>query len=237
MQYVTSNSCNSRNCNDSTSITEGNRFGSLRFGSGLFENSSVRFGSVRTVIFPASKRFDLRFSDASWLGPVGFGSVPCPVPTGYIIKRFASVRFGRFGSVSYSFLSVLRADTDDTEIMIIIMILIMIIMITIVIIIIIMMIILLLLLIIILIIIMILIVVIIILIMIITLIRIIPILITIILIIMIMILQHDNYNNTNISNTGVCKINARYVSSIITSASPPSPRSSKLKGKRRSRLT
>ena len=38
-------------------------------------------------------------------------------------------------------------------------------------------------------------------------------------------------------DSGVCKINARYVCSIITSASPPSPRSSKLKGKRRSRLT
>jgi len=38
-------------------------------------------------------------------------------------------------------------------------------------------------------------------------------------------------------DSGVCKINARYVSSIITSASPPSPRSSKLKRKLRSRLT
>ena len=34
-----------------------------------------RFGSVRKTIFPGSTRFGLRFSDASWLGSVRFGSV------------------------------------------------------------------------------------------------------------------------------------------------------------------
>ena len=44
-------------------------------------------------------RFGLRFLDASWLGPVRFGSVPRPVPARSRIKRFGSVRFGpvRFG--------------------------------------------------------------------------------------------------------------------------------------------
>ena len=74
-----------------------NRFVSIRFGSRLFENSSVRFGSVWTIIFPGSTRFGLRFSDASWLGPVRFGSVPRPVPAGSRIKRFGSVRPVRFG--------------------------------------------------------------------------------------------------------------------------------------------
>ena len=46
---------------------------------------------------------------------------------------------------------------------------------------------------------------------------------------------NDNNNDNSCCITGVCKINTRYVCSIITSASPPSPRSSKLKGKRRSR--
>ena len=50
--------------------------GSARFVSvpDFFNNSSVRFGSVRTIIFPGSTRFGLRLSDASWLGPVRFGS-------------------------------------------------------------------------------------------------------------------------------------------------------------------
>ena len=88
-------------------ITGRNRFGSIRFGSGLLGNLSVRFGSENNI-----SRFDgfsLRFSDASWLGPVRFGSVPRPVPAGSGMKRFGSVRFGsvrfgRFGSVSYAFL-------------------------------------------------------------------------------------------------------------------------------------
>ena len=41
-----------------------NRFGSIRFGSGLFDNSSVRFGSVRKIKYPGSTRFGLRFSNA-----------------------------------------------------------------------------------------------------------------------------------------------------------------------------
>ena len=51
-----------------------------------------------------STRFGLRFSDVSWLGPIRFGSVPRPVPAGFEIQRFVSVRFGPYGSVSYSFL-------------------------------------------------------------------------------------------------------------------------------------
>ena len=65
-----------------------------------------RFGSVRKHIFPGSTRFGLRFSDASWLGPVRSGSLPRPVPAGSRINRFGSVRFGRFGSVSYSVLQI-----------------------------------------------------------------------------------------------------------------------------------
>ena len=75
-----------------------------------FRKEPVRFDSFRfrTNIFPGSMRFGLRFSDASWLGPVRFGSFPRPVPAGSRIKRFGSVRFSRFGSVSYSFLSLRR---------------------------------------------------------------------------------------------------------------------------------
>ena len=68
----------------------------------LFEISSVRFGSVRQIVFPGSTRIGLRFADASWLGSVRFGSVPRRVPAGFEIKRFGSVRFGQFRSVSYS---------------------------------------------------------------------------------------------------------------------------------------
>ena len=73
-------------------ISGGNRFGSIRFGSGLFEKSSVRLGSVRKVEFPSSTQFSLCFLNASWLGPVRFGSFPRPVPAGSEIKRFGSVR-------------------------------------------------------------------------------------------------------------------------------------------------
>ena len=55
-------------------------------------------------MFPGSTRFGLRFSDASWLCPIRFGPFLRPVPAGSRIKRFSSVRFGRFGSDSYSFL-------------------------------------------------------------------------------------------------------------------------------------
>ena len=58
-------------------------------------------GSFRTDDFPGSTRFGLCLSNASWLGPVRFGSFPRPVPAGSRIKRFDSVRFDR--SVSYSF--------------------------------------------------------------------------------------------------------------------------------------
>ena len=44
------------------------------FGKEPVQFDSVRFGSVRTIIYPASMRFGLRFSEASWLGPVRFVS-------------------------------------------------------------------------------------------------------------------------------------------------------------------
>ena len=85
-------------------VSGSKRFASIRFGSGLFGNSSVRFGLVRKIKNPCSTRFGLRFSDVSWLGPVRFCSVPRLVPAGSRIEWFGSVRFCRFGSVSYSFL-------------------------------------------------------------------------------------------------------------------------------------
>ena len=77
----------------------------LQKGTGLVQFVSLpdfstihRFGSVRMIICPVSTRFGLRFSGASWLGhPVGFGSLPRPVPAGSKIKRFGSVRPVRFG--------------------------------------------------------------------------------------------------------------------------------------------
>ena len=71
------------------------RFDSFRFRTFRKFIGSVRFGNY----FPGSTRFGLRFSDASWLGPVRFGSFPRPVPAGSRIKRFGSVRFG--GSVRF----------------------------------------------------------------------------------------------------------------------------------------
>ena len=56
---------------------------------------SVRFGSEK--LFPGSTRFGLLFSDASWLGPVRFDSFQHPVPAGFRITRFGSVRPVRFG--------------------------------------------------------------------------------------------------------------------------------------------
>ena len=53
-----------------------------------------RVGSVRKNKFPGSTRFGLRFSDASWLHPIRFGSVPRLVPAGS--GRFGSVRPVRF---------------------------------------------------------------------------------------------------------------------------------------------
>ena len=72
---------------------------SIRFGSWLFKNVSVRFGSVWTIYFSGLTRF---CSDALWLGPVLFGSVPRPVLAGSRIAQFGSVRPAvRFG---FSFL-------------------------------------------------------------------------------------------------------------------------------------
>ena len=42
-------------------------------------------------------RFSLRFLNASWFGPLRFGSVPRSVSAGSEIKRFGSVRPIRFG--------------------------------------------------------------------------------------------------------------------------------------------
>ena len=74
--------------------------GSVRFVSVPDFSKIVRFGSVWKLYFPGSTRFGLRFSDASWLGPVRFGSFPRPVPAGSRIQRFGSNRSVRFGSVS-----------------------------------------------------------------------------------------------------------------------------------------
>ena len=79
------------------SFSKIHRFGSVRFGS-------VRFGSVRKNVFPGSTRFGLPFSDASWLGPIRFGSVPRPVPAASGIKWFGSVRFGPVRPVRFGFL-------------------------------------------------------------------------------------------------------------------------------------
>ena len=49
---------------------------------------SVRFGLA--IPFSDSMRFGLRLLNASWLGPVRFGSFPRPVPAGSRIKRFGS---------------------------------------------------------------------------------------------------------------------------------------------------
>ena len=74
-----------------------------------------RFISVRKLFFPGSTRFGLRFSDASWLGPVRFASsiqFPEVSLSGFRVRfrpipeLTGSVRFGRFGSVSYSFLKI-----------------------------------------------------------------------------------------------------------------------------------
>ena len=78
-------------------ITGRNRFGSIRFGSGLFDNSSVRFGLVRKITFPGSTRFGLLF----WMrsGSVRFGSVRFRVRFRPIPEFNGSVRFGSAGSV------------------------------------------------------------------------------------------------------------------------------------------
>ena len=62
-----------------------NRFGSVRFGSGLVEKSSFRFGSVwQMLFFSGSMRFGLHLLNASWFGSDRFGSV-WPVRFGFLI--------------------------------------------------------------------------------------------------------------------------------------------------------
>ena len=75
------------------------RFDSFRFRI-LLNTSSVRFVSVRKIIFPGSTRFGLRFPDFSWHGSIRFGSFPRPVPAGSETKRFGSVRPVRFSRKS-----------------------------------------------------------------------------------------------------------------------------------------
>ena len=81
------------------------RFGSVRFGSGLFENSSVRFGSVRfgNFIFPVRRGSACAFWTRG--GSIRFGSVPLPrpVPADSRIKRFGSVWFGSVRPVRFGF--------------------------------------------------------------------------------------------------------------------------------------
>ena len=85
------------------SISGRNRFGSIRFGSGLFESSSVRFGSVwfGTFSFSGPTRFGLRLSDASWLGLVRFGSIRFHIRFRPVPDLNGSVRFGSAGSVRF----------------------------------------------------------------------------------------------------------------------------------------
>ena len=75
------------------------RFDSFWFRSFRKFIGLVRFGSDN--YFPNSTRFVPHFSDASWLGPVRFGSVLLPVPADSRIKRVGSVRFGSAGSVGF----------------------------------------------------------------------------------------------------------------------------------------
>ena len=70
------------------------RFDSFRFRTS--ESSSVRFGSVRKIEFPGSKRFGCAFRTRR--GSVRFGSVRFRVPFRPVPKLNGSVRFGRFGS-------------------------------------------------------------------------------------------------------------------------------------------
>ena len=86
-----------------TKLSGRNRFGSVRFDSRLFDNSSVRFGSILKSVYPGSTRFGLRCCGCAVArsGSVRFGSIPPSVPIGSRIKRFGSIRFGRFGSVRF----------------------------------------------------------------------------------------------------------------------------------------
>ena len=79
--------------------------GSVCSGSGLFESLSVRCGSVKR--FSRFDAFGLRFSDASWLGPVGsvrFRVRFRPVPELNCSVRFGSVKhFSRFDAFGLRF--------------------------------------------------------------------------------------------------------------------------------------
>ena len=79
------------------------RFDSFRFQTFRKLIGSVRFGSE---MYFSPVRRGLACIFRTRRGSVRFGSVPRPVPAGSGIKRFGSVRFGRFGSVSHSFLSL-----------------------------------------------------------------------------------------------------------------------------------
>ena len=71
--------------------------GSVRFVSVPDFSTIHRLGSVRTIICSGSTRFGPRFSDASWVGPVRFGSFRRLVLAGSRITRFGSVRPIRYG--------------------------------------------------------------------------------------------------------------------------------------------
>ena len=74
------------------------RFDSFRFRTFLKLIGSVRFGLVRKIMFSGSTRLGPPFLDASWLGPVRFGSVLRPVPAG---SRISTVRFGSVRPVRF----------------------------------------------------------------------------------------------------------------------------------------
>ena len=87
-----------------------NRFGLIRFGSGFFEKDN-RFGSVRFGSENDVSRFDA--VRPSFFGRVVARSgsvcfVSASGPAVSKIERFGLVRFGRFGSVYYSFLHMLQ---------------------------------------------------------------------------------------------------------------------------------
>lgn len=70
----------------------------VRFGSVPHFSKNNRFGSVRFGnSFSGSTRFGLRFSDASWLGPVRFGSVRFRVRFRPVPEFIVSVRPVRLG--------------------------------------------------------------------------------------------------------------------------------------------
>ena len=80
----------------STSHTFREGTGSVRFVSVPDFSKSHRFGSVRKNSFLGSTRVGLRFSDASWLGPVRFLSV-----SGSGRSQNSTVGFGSAGSVRF----------------------------------------------------------------------------------------------------------------------------------------